>query len=332
VAVPHQGYYELIEEEAELVKQIFEWYVLRRLSMSEIARKMSELGIPTRGSKSGTKRKQNKDVWGNSTIWVMLKNSMYYGEYHWGDQIVPVPAIVSKEMWDEAQRLLAENKRSAKRNARLEYLMRGRMICGLCNRPFYCGSRWSEKGQGIYYCPGQVPRLQWDGKTTTCKRNISRPVIDQTVWDEVVRAIRNPDGYCPPPVEDKSIAALRAELAGINNVIAALNEQYNRFFDLYGDKKINQSVLGDRLMAKQAEIEEQEKRKIKLENELAYRGASELRRRATLDYCQEVRDLLDTFDFAARRKAVEMLDVRATITRGEISDDDTITVTIHSLV
>lgn len=109
-------------ENAEHVKQMFEWFVNDRLTCGQIARKLSKRGIPTRTGKS---------EWHRSVVQDILKNVLYTGKMQWykrkiakefdGEKLVKTkkrvdrhdqmivdgrhPAIIDQEMFDKAQTL-----------------------------------------------------------------------------------------------------------------------------------------------------------------------------------------------------------------------------------
>ncbi len=64
------AYYEIIEGEAEVVRNIFSWYTEETSSMGEISRRLTTLGIATRREKS---------TWDRSTVWGILRNPAYKG-------------------------------------------------------------------------------------------------------------------------------------------------------------------------------------------------------------------------------------------------------------
>src|SRR6202165_4329605 len=69
------AFFEIDELEAPIVREIFDRYVEQRESIVQIARSLSEQGVPTR---SGTPR------WGSSTIWAILRNPAYTGPAAYG--------------------------------------------------------------------------------------------------------------------------------------------------------------------------------------------------------------------------------------------------------
>src|SRR5436305_9276677 len=70
-----EGYWEINETEAEVVREIFRRYTENDCSIGALARWLSEQGIPTRTGKA---------VWDRSTVWGMLRNPAYRGQAAYG--------------------------------------------------------------------------------------------------------------------------------------------------------------------------------------------------------------------------------------------------------
>lgn len=62
--------YEIHFEEAQIVRQIFDWVGCERVSMGEVRRRLRAAGVPTQ---------QGKELWDRSTIWRILRNPAYVG-------------------------------------------------------------------------------------------------------------------------------------------------------------------------------------------------------------------------------------------------------------
>ena len=62
--------YEIVEEQAAVVRQVFEWIGCDRLSIGEVTRRLKEQGIPSATGKSW---------WDRTSVWGMLKNPAYMG-------------------------------------------------------------------------------------------------------------------------------------------------------------------------------------------------------------------------------------------------------------
>jgi site-specific DNA recombinase len=88
VGEPHKGQLVVNEEEAKMVRLIFQWYTDGdengdKLGAYQIARRLSERRIPTKDDTAGyVKRKKEPGVWGKSTVQKILTNETYTGVWH----------------------------------------------------------------------------------------------------------------------------------------------------------------------------------------------------------------------------------------------------------
>lgn len=64
------AYYEIIEEESRVVREVYRLYTEEGLSIREIVHKLNAQGIPTR---------KRKSLWERSTVWGILRNPAYKG-------------------------------------------------------------------------------------------------------------------------------------------------------------------------------------------------------------------------------------------------------------
>src|SRR5437763_4532238 len=67
--------YQVVAEEARVVRKIFEWVGQERCSIGEVCRRLRRDGIPTRTGKS---------AWDRSTVWATLRNPAYKGTAGFG--------------------------------------------------------------------------------------------------------------------------------------------------------------------------------------------------------------------------------------------------------
>ena len=168
------GRIEIHAAEAEVVRQIFHWLVDEALSSHQLAQRLNTLKIPT---------KHDCGYWQQSVVLSLLRNPLYRGTAYFHryqtveptytqgfgktprktaphgfrlrprEEWVPIemPAIVSAQLFEQAQEQLQHNSQFAKRNSRRQYLLSGLLECQLC------GYRLCGKGQRqrrYYYCIG----------------------------------------------------------------------------------------------------------------------------------------------------------------------------------
>jgi site-specific DNA recombinase len=71
------------EEEARVVRKVFEWLVYDGLTVYQIQKRLNEMRIPTKFERVGRKRKNGDGWWQPLTVWRMLKREIYTGTYYW---------------------------------------------------------------------------------------------------------------------------------------------------------------------------------------------------------------------------------------------------------
>lgn len=201
------------DEEAELVRNIFSWYIAG-LTMREIGVKLIESGVPTR---FGT--------WNASTIRNIIKNETYIGKYIYNRRkheriankktaggrpairekqrpvsehiIIGVPALVDDSIWQQAQLQKVKNSINSKRNTKLEYLARGGYLhcadCGrvLQNTSYTVGHGESSYRVGVYRCPNLAPR---NYSTQKCpSSSVRAEYLDAFIWRDLTAALLQPE-------------------------------------------------------------------------------------------------------------------------------------------
>jgi site-specific DNA recombinase len=211
------AYYEIIESEAPVVRLVFETYTQQGLSINAIARLLNERQIPTR---TGTTR------WERSTVWGLLRNPAYRGRACYGktelrprqritrplrqrhgvasrdsanherpreDWIeVPVPALVSEEIFALAQEQLQKNQHHSPRRTKEPTLLQGMLVCEQCGYALYRTSTRTRKQKLHYYrCLGSDGYRRLKGPVCT-NRPLRQDVLDEFVWQEILRLLEDP--------------------------------------------------------------------------------------------------------------------------------------------
>jgi len=212
------SYYEIIEHEARTVLKIFELYTETGLSIGAIARWLNDHGIPTRKRKSG---------WERSTVWAMLRNPAYKGTACYGKTEIaprqritrslrqrggvsprcssnrerprqewieiPVPRIVSDEIFALAEERLEENKRFSSRRTIEPTLLQSMLVCGECGFAYYRTSTHTSKRKIYYYrCLGSDDYRHVNGRICQNKP-IRQDYLDKVIWEQVVRLFEDPE-------------------------------------------------------------------------------------------------------------------------------------------
>ena len=211
------AYYEVLESEAAIVRQVYEAYTQQGLSISAIARMLNERQIPTR---TETTR------WERSTVWGLLRNPAYPGRACYGKTEVrprqritrplrqrnglasrnsasherprqewieiAVPALISEETFALAQEQLEQNKRHSPRRTIEPSLLQGMLVCERCGYGLYRTSTQTSARRLYYYrCIGSDAYRHLKG--AVCENPpVRQDQLDAVVWTEVVRLLEDP--------------------------------------------------------------------------------------------------------------------------------------------
>ena len=209
-------------QQAKTVRQVFRWIGVERLSIGEVCRRLSGAEIPTQTGKTH---------WDRSVIWGMLQNPAYMGRAAFGKTKagklkprvrpqkhsaetpknpystqrtardawieIPVPPLVSEELFQAVQHQLDENRKRARIGSRGAcYLLQGLTVCGHCHYAYYgkkiSPSTAKEKHQYAYYrCIG-TDAYRFGGERICDNKQVRTQRLDDVVWSQVLDAIKNP--------------------------------------------------------------------------------------------------------------------------------------------
>lgn len=223
ISEPHKAWLEIDEEEAVVIRQIFEWYVYGdgdsvTMSMNEIAKRLTELKILTRGDKKAhVYKKHSRGVWAAVTVRKILKNETYAGVWHFGKTkmdkklgsrngplpdkrgfgkqvpraeeewiAVEVPAIIDRDLFDLAQKRIRINIAQSPRNSKNKYLMKSRLRCTKCGYTYQGRTRGKYQ---YYFCKGreQRPVSMCDMLPFTAKK------LESVIWTWLKEFLQHPE-------------------------------------------------------------------------------------------------------------------------------------------
>jgi site-specific DNA recombinase len=210
--------YAVLDAEARVVQRIYEMYTVDGLSIGEITRRINAEGIPTRKASAR---------WERSTVWAVLRNSAYRGVACFGKTRassrtrvirpqrrrgvitptmtagherpreewieIPVPALVSEDSFTRAQELLQENKIRSRRRTIDPSIVQGLVSCQKCGYAFArTSTRTSARKIHYYKCIGSDGWRKLGGPVCNNGRLVRQDLLDQIVWDEVIRLLEDP--------------------------------------------------------------------------------------------------------------------------------------------
>jgi len=209
--------YEIEEPEATVVRELFRRYTEDGVSIGELARGLTAQNIPTA---------KGKRIWDRSTVWGMLRNPAYCGRAAFGktratDRVarvtrtvrlkgtgrrrtadedrpredwieIAVPALISDEVFETAQRRLQENKRFAARNTKEPSLLQGLVACQSCGYAYYRTSTRTRSRKLHYYrCLGSDD-YRYESGCICENRPVRQDYLDDVVWAHITDLLSDP--------------------------------------------------------------------------------------------------------------------------------------------
>jgi site-specific DNA recombinase len=208
--------------QAATVRKIFHWIGVERLSIGEVVRRLDA---------EGTETATGKAHWDRSVVWGMLQNPAYMGRAAFGKTQVreplprvraprhsaetpkkgysavrtdrgewieiPVPALLSEQLFVAVQEQLDENRKHARQRRRgAAYLLQGLTVCGHCHYAYY-GKKVSKaagkaKQHYAYYrCIG-TDAYRFGGERICDNKQVRTQRLDDLVWQQVVELLSHP--------------------------------------------------------------------------------------------------------------------------------------------
>jgi site-specific DNA recombinase len=327
--------------EAVLVAQLFDWYLEPRATLYQLTARLAGLGVAT---------PTGKPRWTVASVRGILRNPAYAGraltnrtrpapasrrrsallpagrgeshaprpEQDWIE--VPVPQVVSAEIFAQVQAKLDTNQQGAARNTRHEYLLRALVSCGACR--LACTGRQLHASYRYYLCRGRTDPLRAaEGRRCTA-RYIPAGQLDDLVWADlcalltdpaqVTRALARAGGGAWLPQE------LQARQATIRQALGQLDRQQQRLLDAY----LAEIITLAELQRKRQDLDRRQASLLTQQRQLDATAGQRLELQAIADgierFCQTVRAGLAAATFEQRRLLAELLIDRVIVTGDQV--------------
>ena len=233
---------------------------------------------------------------------------------------VPVPPIVSEEIFAQVQAKLDANQQGAARNTRHEYLLRALVSCGACR--LACTGRQTAAGYRYYLCRGRTDPLRVAQGQRCTARYIPAGQLDELVWADLCALLTDPAQVARALARARGGAWLPQELqarqAAIGQALGQLDRQQQRLLDAYLAEVIALAEL-DR---KRQDLDRRHATLLAQQRQLDAAARQRLELGAVADgieaFCQTVRAGLATATFEQRRLLAELLIDRVVVTDGDV--------------
>jgi site-specific DNA recombinase len=340
-----QAHYEIILDQARVVRQIFDWVGRDRASIGEVCRRLQQAGERTRTGRT---------TWDRSVVWGILKNPAYKGTAAFGKTrqgpmrpklrpqrgdpshprrpkstvdvpaeqwlYIPVPPLVSEALFEVVQLQLAENRQRARQRKRgARYLLQGLLVCALCQYAYYgkAVSNKAAKGKtrdyAYYRCIG-TDAYRFGGERVCDNLQVRTDMLDEWVWNEVCALLENPQRLAQeyqrrleaPHPKNQDLVTTQAQLTKVRQGIARLIDGYTEGFI----EKPEFEPRIKRLRHRLSTLEDQD-RQIRLE--VARQAQLQLIITRLEEFAEKVNDGLVEADWLTKRELIRTLVKRVEI-------------------
>jgi site-specific DNA recombinase len=344
--------YEILEDEAQIVRRVFHWIGRERVSIGETCRRLQQAGCLTRSGKT---------AWDRSTVWGILRNPAYIGTAAFGKTRigpmparlrpvrggreqprrahgvydvapsewigVPVPPLVDEALFETVHEQLEQNRRCNRQHARGQrYLLQGLLVCQQCGYAFYgkaislSSAKGKRRDYAYYRCCGS-DAYRFGGERLCANPQVRTDRLDEAVWREVERVLQDPSLIAAE--HERRVVQARdpgaADLAGIETQLAKLRRGMGRLIDGYAEGLIDKADFEPRVTGLRQRIKGWEEQAEALRDEAAQRVALSLIVSRLEDFAGQVRNRLSAVDWSVQRDLIRLLVKRVEISRGDIT-------------
>ncbi len=342
--------FEIVLEEARVVRQIFEWVGRDRCSIGEVRRRLETAHEQTRTGKT---------LWDRATIWGILKNPAYKGQAAFGKTAIeplrprlraqrgrtlqpkkaystrdvpaeqwfhiPVPPIVDEALFDTVQEQLQENRkraRASKRGAR--YLLQGLLVCACCGYAYYgkpispSARKHHERSYAYYRCIGS-DAYRFGGVRLCWNKQLRTDLVEEAVWREVCQLLSHPERL----EQEYRWRLLQQEqtpdeLSSLEARMGRLRQGIARVIDSYAEGLIDKEEFEPRVTRLRERLKQMEAQAQHIKDEAS------LERELTLilgrldEFVARVKNGLEGADWLSRREIIRALVKRVEIDQEQI--------------
>ena len=337
--------FEINFEEARIVQQIFDWIGKERVSVRAVCKRLDEANAKTRSG---------NEYWDRRTVWGMLKNPAYIGQAAFGKTrlgerktrlrpqrnastksrqsqsvyavpvdewiSIPVPALVTPELFATVQEQLAENRtRARERRSGATHLLQGLISCKCCGYA-YCGMYVKKRQNQPYFyyrCTGTDAR-RFGGKRLCSNRTVRCDSLDDAVWAQVCELLQHPERLqaeyerrLKKKTTDEPVK-LDAERKSIQSKIA-------RMIDSFADGLISKAEFEPRIKRAKSQLGKVDDQVRKLAEENQNSQQLQLLILQIDEFTAKLKNRLEKIDWSTKRQIIRSLVRRIDIAPDEVN-------------
>jgi site-specific DNA recombinase len=249
--------YIINDDEAAIIRNIYDWCVNEKLGTAKIAVRLNEMGIVTHRAKS---------MWTPNAVYYVIVNPRNKG-MHIGLKtkttrvsltkkkvtprpekdhiIVHVPPIVDEVIWQAAQKQLKLNRIQSKRNSKQVHALSGLVYCGKCGRKMRIEYSGRKPYPGYYACIGVTnPNFRYGASGPRCDaRRIPSKILEEHIFSILPTMITasEVEKYADRPAKNDNSKNIQQSLDRLATREKELIQQRETVFKWFRTKVISET-------------------------------------------------------------------------------------------
>jgi site-specific DNA recombinase len=236
---------------------------------------------------------------------------------------IPVPSIVSEDLFAAVQEQLTENqKHSRERKEGVRHLLQGLLECECCGYA-YSGSmvrRKSTRGQvcyGYYRCVG-TDAYRFGGKRVCDNKQVRMDKLDEAVWNDACELLRHPKLLRQE--YERRLAAPESSDGerSLKKQISSAQKSVNRLIDAYTDGVVNRDEFEPRMIIARKRLSDLEQKQDALQSQTRQHAALRDALACLDSFAETINAQLDNADWNMRREILRTLIDRVVIQTNQV--------------
>jgi len=343
--------FEIVLDEARVVRQVFQWVSQERATIGEVARRLTAAKEHTRTGKT---------VWDRTTVWDMLKNPAYMGMAAFGktqagplgprlraqrgrplqprdarshrdtppeDWLhIPVPSIVDAAVFNAVHEQLQQNRRHARLGLRgAKYLLQGLVCCAQCGYAYYgkaispSARKHHPRHYAYYRCLG-TDAYRFGGVRVCGNHQVRTDLLDVAVWREASGLLEQPHRlqheYRQRLTADNE---QQTERTAVERQRDKLRQGLARLIDSYTEGYLEKPEFESRVTRQRQRIAALDEQVHQLADAETLQRELRLLIGRLEDFAAQVQQGLETADWLTRREVIRTLVSRVEIDHTQVN-------------
>ena len=343
--------YEIVLEEARVVRQIFTWIGQECCSLAEVCRRLRQ---------QGTTSPTGKSYWDRTTVWGILKNPAYLGAAKYGKTrigprrsrprpqrnsaeqprraysvyesedggiAIAVPALVDEGLFEAVAEQLAENRRRARQRRRgARYLLQGLLVCKQCGYALYgkpvspAAAKGKKRRYAYYRCIG-MDAYRFGGQRVCWNKQVRTDVLEEAVWTDVCALLNDPAKVAQEyerRLRGKSNRSRGQRGESLAKLIQKVKRGIARLIDAYAEGLLDKQEFEPRIRSAKERLAKLEAAAQEQVDEQAQQQELRLVIGHLQEFAERVESNLEKADWSTRREIIRALVRRVEVDKEEI--------------